>query len=418
MKKLTWTLVGVTAALMCSSAVLATELRITHAMSGGSNRVALDQIVANFEAANPDVTVKQIVFDDDIYQDTGQITQLQSSTVPDIFFEWAGYPVERDVEAGYALDLSDAMADGWQDSFIDSVWSDGAGTIVNGGVYMVPTSLDVTNTIWYNVDMFNELGLEKPETWDEFLAVIGTLRDNGVTPIIEGNNELWPLGNWASHIAARVVPQDEWEAAFSREGSFDTPAFHRALELMQELHEAGAFNRDLQGLGADPAMAGFFQGAAAMHAIGSWLVPSATEMAADDFNYDQFDTPVIDPDHASPRSVIGTLTGFMVHERAENPEAAIAFLQFFTTPEQQKIWAEAGSLSPVRGVNEVAVLDSHTEELASMLADADALVPPPDVKFPVPVAEAYYQAAAYVASGARTPDEAMEWLLQTVAQQN
>lgn len=416
MARLAWTLPTLSAVLALSTAIAsAAELRVTHSMTGGSNREAFDKIVANFEAANPDITVKQIVFDDDLYQDTGLITQLQSSEVPDVYFQWAGFPVQRDTEAGYAMDLTDAMADGWKDTFLESVWTEGAGTMVDGSLRMVPMSLDVTNTIWYNTDIFAENDLAAPETWDEFMNVIEVLVEAGETPIIEGNNELWPLGNWASHIAARVVDPAAYEAAFKQEGSFDTPGFRKALELMQQLHDAGAFNVDMPGLGADPAMAGFFQGAAVMHPIGSWLVPSAGELGDEDFAYDQFDTPVIDPDHPAPNSVIGTLTGFIVHDKSENPDAAIAFLKHFTSPESQKIWAEAGVLSPVAGVNEAADLDPHTSSLADMIAGADAFVPPPDTTYPVPVAEAYYQAAAYVAAGEKTPDEAIEWIEETLA---
>lgn len=415
MQRLTWTLAGLSAALMLSTAAFGVELRITHSMTGGTNKDAFDAIVAGFEESHPDIDIKQIVFDDDVYSDTGLITQLQSSEVPDIYFEWPGFPLQRDVEAGYAADLSDAFDADWKGSFLDSVWTDGAGTMINGDPYIVPISLDVTNTIWFNKDMFDEYGLSKPATWDDFVAAVKTLADAGITPIIEGNNELWPLGNWASHIASRVVPADEYAAAFNREASFDTPAFHKALDLLKQLHDVGGFNRDMAGLGADPAMAGFFQGAAAMHPIGSWLVGSANEMADADFNYDEFDTPVIDPSMPNQHSVIGTLTGFVVHAKSAHKAEAVEFLKYFTSPDAQKIWAESGALSPVKGVNEAADLDPHTRALANMLANADSLVPPPDTTYPVPVAEAYYQAAAYVATGEKSPADAIAWLDQTIA---
>jgi raffinose/stachyose/melibiose transport system substrate-binding protein len=380
-------------------------------MSGG-NAEALNTIIAAFEAANPGVTVRQITFDDDIYSDTGLITQLQSNEVPDIYFQWAGFPLARDVEAGYAMDLTDAMAGGWGDSFLESAFTAGAGTTVDGRIHMVPLSLDVTNTIWYNTAIFEEYGLTPPETWDEFLAVIKTLAEAGETPIVTGNNELWPLGNWASHVAARVVPAADFDAAFRQEKSFADAGFLPALELMQGLHEAGAFNRDMQGLGADPAMAAFFQEAAVMHPIGSWLVGSASEMADEGFAYSQFDTPVIDPAAEAPNSAIGTMTGLIVHANSAHPDEAIAFLKFLTMPENQAIWAEGGALSPVDGV--VADVDPQMVAMAELLAGADAMVPPPDTTYPVPVAEAYYQAAAYAASGEKTAAEALAWLDETV----
>jgi raffinose/stachyose/melibiose transport system substrate-binding protein len=400
---------------MAGTAVLAqTEIRITHPMSSGTNKEAFDKIVAGFEAANPGVTVKQIVFDDDIYSDTGLITQLQSNEVPDIYFQWAGYPVQRDVEAGYAADLTAAMADGWQVTFIDSAFSAGSGTTVDGKIYMVPISLDVTNTIWFNKTIFAENGISPPATWDEFLAAIKTLAAAGETPIVTGNNELWPLGNWASHVAGRTVAPADFDAAFRQEKTFADAGFIKPLELMQGLHEAGAFNKDMQGLGADPAMAAFFQEAAAMHPIGSWLVGSEGDLAVEGFEYSQFDTPVIDPSHPAPHSVIGTMTGFIQHTKAAHPAEATTFLKYFTSPEAAVIWSESGAISPVKGVAELADMDEQMKAMATMLASADAMVPPPDTAYPVPVAEAYYQAAAYAASGEKSAQDALIWLDETV----
>ena len=409
-------LLALGAALMLTTTAQAqTELRFTHAMAGGANKDAIDAIVANFEAANPDIKIVQIPFDDDTYSNTGLITQLQSSEVPDIYFQWAGYPVTRDTEAGYAMDLTEVMAGGWGDTFNASVWTEGAGTLVDGAPHIVPISLDVTNTLWYNTDIFAEYGLTAPATWEEFVAIVKTLAEKGETPIIEGNNEWWPLGNWASHVASRVVDPAEYEAAFNQEGPFNTPGFKKALELFDELQEAGGFNRDLQGLGADPAMAAFFEGAGVIHPIGSWLVQSADEMADAEFHYDQFDTPLIDPDHPLKDSVIGTLTGLIIHDKSTHKDEAVKFLKFFTSPESQKIWAESGALSPVTGVNEAADLDAHTKSMAAMLENAGSIVPPPDTTYPVPVAEAWYQAAAYVASGEKSPDDALVWLDDTLA---
>ena len=402
------------ALLAASSALADVELRITHPISSGAGKDAFDKIVAAFEAANPGVTVKQIVFDDDIYSDTGLITQLQSNEVPDIYFQWAGYPMQRDAQAGYAGDLTAAMADGWKDTFIDSAFAAGSGTSVDGKIYLVPVSLDVTNTLWYNKSIFAENNLTPPATWDDFVADIKVLVAAGETPIITGNNELWPLGNWASHIAARTVPAAEYDAAFRQQKTFAEAGFLKPLELMQQLAEAGAFNKDMQGLGADPAMAGFFQEAAVIHPIGSWLVGSEGDLAAPGFAYGQFDTPVIDPSLPGSKSVIGTMTGFIQHAKAAHPAEATAFLKFLTAQDQAILWSTSGAISPVTGVADKAKLPVQMKGMAEMLAGADAMVSPPDTTYPVPVAEAYYQAAAYAASGERSATDALKWLDETV----
>lgn len=410
-------LTAATAVLLLTTAAMAqTEVRFTHSITGGSSRAALDAIIADFEAANPDIKIKEIVFDDDQYSNQGLITQLKSNEVPDIFFEWAGYPVQRDVAAGYAYDLSEAMAaDGWKDSFSPAVWTDGAGTTVDGKPYLVPLSLDLTNTIWYNKKIFAEHNLTPPKTWDEFVALTKTLADAGETPIVEGNNEFWPLGNWAGHIAAMVVPPDAYVAAFKQEAPFNTPEFEKALNLLVDLHNVGAFNKDMQALGADPAMATFFQEGAVMHPIGSWLVSETGNLADEGFEYGQFNTPTIDPAHPLANSVIGTITGLVVHKNAPHAAEAIKFLKFLTSEPSQVKWSESGQMSPVQGVSDKAKLDEQTEAMLALMSNASAIVPPPDNKYPVPVAEAFYQAAAFAASGEKNAKDALVWLDETLA---
>ena len=399
-------------ALLLPFGLAQTELTIAHAMTGGADRDAFDQIVAAFEEVHPDITVDQVVQDDDLYEDAGLITMLQSNDPPDIFFQWGGALVQRDAEQGFAADLTDALeAGGFGDWFVDAAWSPAAGTVVDGRVYMIPNSLDVTTALWYNLDLFEEHGLEEPETWPEFLEVVRTLADAGVTPIIIGNNEFWPLGNWAGHITQRVVGMDLLDRALRLEEPFQQEPFVEAFTRFEELADAGAFNADLTSLGADPAMNAFFQGAAAMHPIGSWLVPISAENAPEGFRYDVFNTPEIPGGDGAPNSVIGLATGFEVSADSENYDEAIAFLRFFAASlETQKMWAEAGQFSPVQGAMQIADLDPHTVALAEMFETADALVPPPDTGYPVEVADVFYEGAALVASGTRDAEGALAWI--------
>ena len=226
-----------------------------------------------------------------------------------------------------------------------------------------------------------------------------------------GNQELWPLGNWASHIASRVVEPAHYDAAFRLQEPFNQPGFEKALTLIDELRKAGAFNKDIAGLGADPAMSTFFQEAAAMHPIGSWLVPSANEMAEKDFDYGAFNTPLIDPANPTKDSVIGTATGFAVHAKSAHPKEAIAFLKFFTAARQPGEMGRGRQLQPGQGrdgTGQARRQDQADGRHAS--PSAGSLVPPPDTTYPVAVAESYYQAAAYVAGGEKSPKDALVWL--------
>jgi len=408
--------VSIASLMAASSAAWAqTELRIAH-QAGTESAKVMDEVVADFEKLHPDISIKQLVFSSADYENTGLVTQLQSSTPPDIYFQWAGYPVERDVKTGTAFDLTGAMAtDGWKETFQPGLWTAGSGTTVDGHIYLVPTSVGVDVTLWYNTKLFKKLNLDTPKTWADLMTDVKAIAASGVTPIVIGNKEQWPLGNWISQIASRLVPPADYEAAFNQDGPFKIPGFQHAFQLLKDLHDAGAFNIDMATLDQDQGMATFFQSAAAIDPIGWWLVRPKDQISDPDFDYAQFNTPIIDDTTSNKDNVSGSGEGFIVNAHSEHKDAAIAFLKFMTSAENQAKWiAATGQSSPVIAANVGANLDPHVAEIATLMNTASSLTAPPDTSYPLPVARTFYQAAAYVASGDKSPDDALDWLDATL----
>lgn len=409
LSNLTW---AALAALLATTSLQAQELRITHQQAGEN----MDALVAKFEAANPGVTVRQITFSTADYENMGLVTQLMSAEPPDIYFQWAGFPVERDVRTGTALDITDYLAGEWGKSFAPAFLAEGSGATIDGRTYLVPTAAQVYVTIWYNKNIFDELGLTPPETWDEFREVVKAVAAAGITPIVIGNQDAWPLGNWAGQIASRVVPADEYEAAFLQEASFSTPAFLEAFGLIEELHRLGAFNPDMAGMDQNLGMATFFQGAAAMNPIGSWLISNAATLAPEDFDYSNFNTPPVEGAAGEGHSVMGGATGFVVNAATDKPDLAIAFLRMLSSVENQREWAQRSPFnSTVLGALDGLDIDPNMIEMAHIWDSASSMIGAPDTGFPIPVAEAFYRAAAFVATGEMPAAEALSWLDEELA---
>ena len=113
------------------------------------------------------------------------------------------------------------------------------------------------------------------------------------------------------------------------------------------------------------------------------------------------------------RGVVPDIVGQAPQPRRK--DAAIAFLKFMTSAENQAKWiAATGQSSPVIAANVGAKLDPHVAEIAALMNTASSLTAPPDTSYPLPVARTFYQAAAYVASGDKSPDDALDWLDATL----
>ena len=57
---------------------------------------------------------------------------------------------------------------------------------VDGVTYMTPSALGDAYGVYYNKDIFDQVGItEEPKTWMELLAVCQKLKDAGIQPIMD-----------------------------------------------------------------------------------------------------------------------------------------------------------------------------------------------------------------------------------------
>ena len=87
--------------------------------------------------------------------------------------------------AAFLRDITDDIAD-WVDRFEPA--SLDAYTI-GGRVYGIPVSPVSTSSFFYNVDLFNELGLAEPDSYDDFIAVAAALDEAGYVPCLASRQE-------------------------------------------------------------------------------------------------------------------------------------------------------------------------------------------------------------------------------------
>ena len=83
-----------------------------------------------------------------------------------------------------------------------------------------------------------------------------------------------------------MVGHEEYDKALSGQADFDTPEWKNAFGYVQQLAEHKCVNESVNAIDDNEGAQLFFQGKAAMHAIGSWLVSWAIDEAPDlDFDF-------------------------------------------------------------------------------------------------------------------------------------
>ncbi len=379
-------------------------LRVAMGSPGEALIRVWDEAAAQFEEEHG-VPVEMNYQDDDLYQTIGLPNLLNGRNAPDIYFEWTGSRLETRKQDGFVADLTGAFEDGPLAGLFGDDTLEAAR--IDGEIAMVPFSADVTNVLWYNTEIFAEQGIEPPATWDDLLAACDTLDAAGIIPIASGNKDLWAAGNWLGHLTSRVVGEDAYHAALSQESSFDSPEWIGAFERVEELAEHSCVNPDINAIDDNEGAQLFFQGKAAMHAIGSWIVSWAIDEAPD-LEFDWFNLPAMDG-AGNQDSVIGVVTGYAVNAKSseEMQDHAVEFLALLNSEEYVQKFLEAEQTPMTISATDALDLDSRSAAMTTLLEEAPAIVLPPDTGYDLEVADAFYRGLAAVIGQQSSPAEAV-----------
>ncbi len=383
-----------------------TILRIGSASNGPNFIIVADAVMAEFEETHPGVKVTWDRSAGDDYEFAGLPSMLQSDNPPDIYFEWGGARVKNHYLDGEAMDISD-LAKQLAPSMNQSAWS---GSVFDGKTFMIPMSHDITIQIWYNEDIFDELGLSVPSDWDEFMALNEAIVAAGKTPLVMGNADAWVTGNFIGLFLYRMAGDDKANSILNLEKgtSLDDPDFVKALQYAYDMAQKGFFNADMNTLGYEESFSRMFDGSSVMYPLGSWYTDEVVGLMGLDYkdvNHDYFMLPPFPDGKGSSSSVLGLNTGYMINSKTENKELAYEFLTLLLSVKYQKQMADIGNLSTVSAATSKD--DAYLQRYAATLNDASAIVAPPDTGYDLEMAFALYEAIAKVSEGLETPQEAL-----------
>lgn len=377
-------------------------LRIAMGAPGKAQVRVWESVAEQYEEANEGWEVELNFVDDDQYQTVGLPNLLNGRNAPDIYFEWVGDRLATRVADGFAADLSEYV-----DGPLADIWDPGAFTAgtVDGKVSLVPHIADVTDVLWYNSSLYDEVGAEPPATVDDLIATCSAFAEEDIAAISLGNKDVWPAGNFFSHVASRVVGEDLYDSALRGESSFDSPEWVSAFELIQEIADAGCMNEGVNAINDNEGAQLFFQGRAATHPIGSWLVSWAIDEAPD-LEFDFVNVPEVEGGAGDQTSVMGVVTGYVVNAKSAHVEEAVDFLALLNSDENVTAFIGADAVPLALSAADNPEIDERTARLNALLSEAGTVISPPDTGYDVEVATALYQAIAAVLGGQASPEEA------------
>lgn len=385
-----------------------TVVKMMHLWPEGSSKAQftiVDDIIKAYEDANPGIDIQTEILANEQYKEKIKVLSA-SNELPDVGITWAAGYMQPFVEGNMFAPLDDILDGGLRDQFVP-------GTIeafaLDNKTYGLPLELNIA-PVYYNKEIFEKNNLEVPTTYDEFLNVVETLADNGVTPITVGNKDRWTGSLWYMYLADRIGGPETLNNAINRTGSFEDPALVKAAEELDKLVKMDAFVKGYNGLSNDEAKGHFMNEQAAMYVMGTWELPNYTtspdvpQEFKDKIGYFKF--PTYEGGKGDIDSFVGGPgVGLFVSEDSEVKDEAKAFVSFLVEEWGKRSVTEAGVIPATK-------VDTSGTDLAPMYIDilddlgsASNITLYADVQMSAGVADVHLNMIQALFGGQVTPEE-------------
>ncbi len=159
---------------------------------------AMEALIADFEAANPDIDVQLNNFDHEGYKTA--IRNFLTADAPDLANWYAGNRMAPFVKAGQFQDVSDV----WTDNGLgDSLASAKASMTIDGKQWGVPYTYYQWG-IYFNRDAYKAAGVSEPKSWAEFVSNCEKFKAAGIDCVTTGSSALWPLAGIFDYLSLRT----------------------------------------------------------------------------------------------------------------------------------------------------------------------------------------------------------------------
>jgi len=357
-----------------------------------------------YEAAHPNVKINITVLENEAFK-SKLTTYMQSGKVPDIFQSWGGGTLKEQADAGLVQDVTDATK-----PWIGDLNPAAAGLYqVDGKQYGIPFNLGMVG-VWYRKSLFEQAGIDAPpQTWDEFLTDVQTLKAKGITPLAVGEKDKWPGMFWWANLSLRIAGQDAMAQA-GQDGNFNTPGFVKAGEQLKKLIDMKPFQdghlaAPWDGAGGEAAQLG--NGKAAMDLMGQWAPSTFAANSKDkdatlkDLGW--FPFPTVDGGAGTATQQFGGGDGFAFGKDA--PPEALDFAKFLVTSDVANKAGASGGILPVKKGTETSVTDPNMKSVLDARAGASSVQLYLDQAYAPAVGQAVNDAVAELFAGKASPQD-------------
>ncbi|PPB48314.1 sugar ABC transporter substrate-binding protein [Arthrobacter pityocampae] len=326
----------------------------------GSSEDIFRSSVERWNEENPDASINQEFFANDAYK-TKVRTAIGAGEGPSFIYGWGGGVLKSYVDAGHVEELDDFLAENPEikDRYIPSVFENG---VIDGTTYALPNNNMQPVVLYYNKQVFEQIGAEPPETWDELMALVPKFNDAGIAPFALAGQSKWPNLMWLSYLVDRIGGPEVFQAILDgEEDAWSDPAVIEALTKIQDLVDAGGFVNGFSSIaadaGADSAL--LYTDRAAMMVHGGWVYQNLKNDAPEfvesgEVGFVPF--PAVEGGAGDPANVVGNPANmWSLSSTASDEQKEVAFEYLkdgLFSEEYTQAMIDSGAVPAVNGIED------------------------------------------------------------------
>lgn len=334
--------------------------------SGGDNQVKIEyfqmksetvdvvnELIQQFQEENGGILVEQnnVPNPENVWT-----MRISTGDAPAVYTHYPHNPVFQQLsKEGRVVDLTgDPLLDNVQPAITEL-------SQIDGKNYVVPIAL-ATLGIYYNTEIFEELNISIPQTYDELIQAAEQLKAEGITPFVFPDKEYNPIRQEVVFKMGLLLPDIEPFLDDVMNGQAHITDREDIRDFAEQLYDFRQYGQnDLMGTGYDDAVREFANGNSAMLFTGIWAIKTIKQ-ANPDLQFSMFPMPAYTVEDAKIQVSVDTAIGLPAN--GKNEEEARKFVEFMASSEAVQKYVDVGGYpAAVNGVTNNVEEISHLNDL-------------------------------------------------------
>jgi raffinose/stachyose/melibiose transport system substrate-binding protein len=290
------------------------------------------QVVTDFAASNPDLTLDWRALPSNIQWDRVARTTLLSGEQVDLvningqfIRAWVRDALLDDLSTYAELQNAFANVDS---SFLSEQSDDPKHPFALPLTHASPVHV---TALFYNKALLDRAGLQPPKTLDDMRAMVQPLKSVGAVPLVHPSGDVgWNplLVCWIQPMLVNNQPLDFTLRTMKGEVNYNGPEWIKTFEIIASLTSDGVLGAGSGALSVDAAYQLFNQGKAAMLYTGSWSLPALAAISGVELHATGL--PLVG--NAQKAQPIMAFNAYAISAASKNKEAATRWLTYAADP--------------------------------------------------------------------------------------